>query len=139
MDNALSKIRLLQFHILRAFLAHFMSLGDGDNLAITELLEKIVDRKVNKVDAVKALRDFGSVKYRFTVAQCHIDSPVYKALFNGLSEAGVNTVFKDGMGNVVTIDEAVAAYCTFGKRGDIGLLQAKEVVEQLRMMPDHAY
>ena len=139
MDNVLSKIRLLQFHILRAFLAHFMSLGDGDNLAIQELLEKLVDRNYNKVDAIKALGDFGSIKYRFAVAQCHIDSPVYKALFNGLSEAGVNTVFKDGTGNVVTIDEAVAAYCNFGKRGEINLLQAKEMVEQLRMMPDHAY
>lgn len=138
-DTIVSKIRLLQFHVLRAFLAHFMELNDGDNLAIQELLEKLVDKNHDKVAAIKALREFGSVKYRFTVAQCHIDSPVYKALFNGLSDANANTVFKDGTGNVVTIDEAVAAYCNFGKRGDIGLLDAKQMVEQLRMMPNHAY
>jgi hypothetical protein len=139
MDNVLPKIRLLQFHILRAFLAHFMSLGDGDNLPITELLEKLVDRNYNKVDAIKALRDFGSIKYRFTLVQTSSSSPVYEALYKGLSEAGVNPIYRDGTGLATNIDEAVAVHCNFGKRGDIGLLQAKEMVEQLRMMPDHAY
>jgi hypothetical protein len=139
MDNVLSKIRLLQFHILRSFLAHFMSLGDGDNLAIQELLEKLVDRNYNKVDAIKALRDFGSIKYRFMLLQTSSSSPVYEALYKGLSGAGANPIYKDGTGLATTIDEAVAVHCDFGKRGEIGLLQAKEMVEQLRMMPDHAY
>ena len=138
MDTVLSKIRLLQFHILRAFLAHFMSLGEGDNLAITELLEKLVDREFNKVDAIKALRDFGSIKYRFTLLQTSSSSPVYEALFVGLRDAGANPVYKDGTGLATNIDEAVAVYCNFGKRGEIGLCEAKEMVEQLRMMPDHA-
>lgn len=140
MDSTIiSKIRLLQFHILRAFLAHFMPLDDGDNLPITELLEKLVDKNHDKVAAIKALRDFGSIKYRFTVLQTSTSSPVYEALYKGLSEAGANPVYKDGTGLAVTIDEAVAAYCNFGKRGEIRLLDAKHLVEQLRMMPDHAY
>ena len=139
MDTALSKIRLLQFHILRAFLAHFMSLDDGDNLPIQELLEKLVDKNHDKIDAIKALRNFGSIKYRFMVLQTSTSSPVYEALFKGLGDANANPVYKDGTGLAVPIDEAVAVHCAFGKRGDIGLCDAKEMVEQLRMMPDHAY
>jgi len=139
MDTTISKIRLLQFHILKAFLALHMELDDGDNLPITELLEKLVDKNHDKIAAIKALREFGSVKYRFMVLQTSTSSPVYEALYKGLSEAGVNPVFKDGTGLAVTIDEAVAVHCAFGKRGEVGLRDAKEMVEQLRMMPDHAY
>lgn len=139
MNTIVSKIRLLQFHILRAFLAHFMELDDGDNLPIQELLEKLVDKNHNKVDAIKSLRDFGSIKYRFMVLQTSTSSPVYEALYKGLSEAGAHAVYKDGTGNVVTVDEAVAVHCSFGKRGEISLLDAKEMVEQLRMMPDHTH
>jgi hypothetical protein len=138
MDSTIiSKIRLLQFHILRSFLAHFMELNDGDNLPITELLEKLVDRDHDKIAAIKALRGFGSVNYRFMVLQTSTSSPVYEALYKGLSEAGVNPIYRDGTGLATTIDEAVAVHCTFGKRGEIGLRDAKEMVEQLRMMPNH--
>lgn len=130
-----STIQLLQLHILKSF---FRALGvdvTNRDLELQDLLAKIRDRDYNVVAVIKAVRNFGRAQYTIEINKnLHPNSVVYTAITQGIQEFGSYPECRDGVGNAATAQDALFVRVFLDTFPQVGLKDAKDIVDQLRSM-----
>lgn len=121
--NILQQIDLLRLHILREFLRlHGIDVEDK-GFAIGSLLDRVMDKDVDVVAKVKAIRNFGRVNYDIKVDE-HLPPRVVEALKQGL----------DASGALWTQKGALFTLKLNGATQAVGLLDAKKLVDLLQSL-----
>jgi hypothetical protein len=121
--NIHQQVDLLRLHVLREFLRLHNVDIDGLGFEIGSLLDRIMDRDIDAVSSVKAIRNFGRLNHTLKVDE-HLPPLVLEAVVKGLEAAGVSWTKE---------------HCTFtlnltGANHTVGLLEAKKLFDLLRSM-----
>ena len=117
------QVDLLRLHILKEFLRLYGVDVDSLGFEIGSLLDRIMDRDIDAVSSIKAIRNFGRVNHTLKVDE-HLPPIVLEAVVKGLEAAGVSWT-KEGATFTLNLT---------GSRHTIGLLEAKKLVDLLRSM-----
>lgn len=117
------QLDLLRLHILREFLRlHGIDVEDK-GFEIGSLLDRIMDRDVDIVAKVRAVRNFGRVNHNIKVDE-YLPPLVMEAVAKGLDAFGVSWT-KDGPMFTLNLNGATQA---------VGLLDAKKLVGLLQSL-----
>jgi len=122
--NRHQQVDLLRLHVLREFLRFYGVDVDSKSFEVGSLLDRIVDREIDIVAAVKAIRNFDMMAYTIKVDE-HLPSAVMFALKEGLTVAGTSWT-QDGVVFNLNLKG--------GNSRPIGLLEAKKLVDLLRSL-----
>lgn len=118
------QISLLRLHVLREFLRFHGIAVEDKGFEIGSLLDRIMDREVNAVACIKAIRNFDMMAYTIKVEE-HLPQAVVFALKEGLTVAGASWT-QDGLTFNLNLKG--------GTSRPIGLLEAKKMYDLLRSM-----
>ena len=118
-----NQLNLIRMYILKEFFRHFGIDVESRSFEIGDLLNRIMDKDIQPVAAIKAIRTFGQVPYSFRVDD-HLPPAVMAAVKNGLDDAGVSWK-QDGLVFNLNLK---------GNSLPIGLLEAKKMYDLLRSM-----
>jgi len=125
--NRHQQVDLLRLHVLREFLRFCGVDVDSKSFEVGSLLDRIMDREIDIVAAVKAIRNFDMMTYTIKVDE-HLPSAVMFALKEGLTVAGTSWTQDAQDGVVFNLN------LKGGNSRPIGLLEAKKLVDLLRSM-----